>query len=524
MKGKVNKWTLSLFILIASAKGRSWGWLGLISILLITVYIHVPSLYLSFTGDDFQWWQQARMALEEPSLLLAPGGGYRPVNTWTLSLNHLLFGTNPMGYHATNLLLHLICGVLFWFLLGRFSLSLLARSAVVFLWLCSPYSLEPAQIINTRYDLILPLCWLALALIWSGPKESWNRGRLAGAIALASLTLFTVETWVVLPAFVFCFDLCLSRIHLRRALLHTLWVGIAPLIYILIYFLHPPIEKSVYYAGGLKAAVKVPHTWAVFSNLTPLYPLEFPFRSMEVLTLLMMGSLAWFGWRRSQPLMGIGFAFFLLPFLPILPVGFMTTRYTSIPLMGFLMIMCAGIRELLVSLKGWQQQLAVILVGAMVLLMLIANLAWLQGDMIDARRYADLHTKLLAEAQAFLPSLPRDRLIVAVRLENENPLLELALDSRGIPKLYYPRHLDPYGLIDWAALLSYLLEPTGGPLYVMASLDETKTSNYAVIGHIQGGFVVLPTDAPTAQEAALTWQNKLHQVRFLKPWQPLTHP
>jgi hypothetical protein len=511
-----KKLILSLPGLIASTKDRSW--LGLMSVLLITIYVHAPSLYLGFTGDDFQWWQQARMALDKPSLLLAPGGGYRPVNTWTLSLNHLLFGTKPLGYHATNLFLHLLCGILFWFLLGRFSLCVLVRWIVVVLWLCSPYSLEPAQIVNTRYDLILPLCWLALALIWPRPKESWNRGRLTAAIVLAGLTLFTAETWVVLPAFVLCFDLCLSQIHLRRALLHTLWAGIAPLMYVFIYFLHPPIDRSVYYAGGLKAAVKVPHAWAVFSNLIPLYPLDFPFGSMEVLALLMMGSLAWFGWRRSQPLMGIGFAFFLLPFLPILPVGFMTTRYTSIPLMGFLMMVCAGVRELLLSLKGWQQWVAKVLVGAMVLLEFIANLAGLQGDMIDAQRYADLHTRLLTEAQVLLPSLPRDRLIVAVRLENENPLLELALDSKGVPKLYYPRHLDPYGLIDWAALLSYVLEPVGGPLYGIASLDETKTPNYTVIGHIQGGFVILPTDAPTAYDAALIWQNRHHYVRFLKPW------
>ena len=33
------------------------------------------------------------MAIEQPGLLLAPYGGYRPLNTWTLALDHVVYGT-----------------------------------------------------------------------------------------------------------------------------------------------------------------------------------------------------------------------------------------------------------------------------------------------------------------------------------------------------------------------------------------------------------------------------------------------
>lgn len=498
-------------------RDERWAWIWLMLVILLTTYVHIPLLYLGFTGDDFQWWQQSRMTLDDPSLLLIPGGAYRPINTWTLLLNYLLFGTDPIGYHATNLLFHLICGALFWFLLGRFSFSAPARAGIVILWLCSPYSLEPVQFVNIRYDIVLPICWLALALIWPKPENSWSRGRLSGAVALAGLTLFAVETWVVLPAFVFCFDLCLHRVSFLKALYRSALVGLAPLIYVFIYFRNPPMDPNIYYTGGLKAATKIPHAWAVFSNLSVLYPLEFPFGTMEVFSLVVMSLLARLGWQQRNSLIGIGFAFFLLPFLPILPVAFMGSRYTAIPLIGFLMIVGAGVKELMTSLKGWWYQIARIAVSTLILLVLWANLGWLHGDRIDAQRASEAHAKLLAEAQAFVPGLPHDRFIVAIRLETENPLLQIALNSQGVLKLYYPRHPDPYALINWAALFSYTLETRGGPIYIEVPFEEANTSNYIVIGHVQGGFVQLPAEAPTARDAAIAW-NRHHHVRVLKPW------
>ncbi|MCI0530204.1 MAG: hypothetical protein L0Y56_22400 [Nitrospira sp.] len=507
--------------IVAITWDRLWTWLGLVLAILLTLYVHTPSLYLGFAGDDFQNWQLARRALDDPVLLLtAPGTFYRPANTWFFALGHLLFGTEPGGYHLMSLLLHLTCGGLFWLFLGHFSLSAPACAAVAILWLCSPYSLETAQWVTTGYDLILPICWLSLALIWPNRQEPWSYGKLLTAFLLAGLTVFTKESWIVLPAFIFCFDLCLRQTSLQRALRNSLLVALAPLAYILIYVLVRPLDTVGYYAGGLKAVAKIPHAWTVFFNLTPLHPVNIPFGVPEIISLAIMGSLAWLGWRRRSTFMGIGFAFFFLPFIPVLPVAYLPSRYTTIPLMGFLMVAGAGVQELLASLKGWRQQVTMVAVGALILLMLAANLAWLQGDMVDAQRYYEAHDQLLAEARVFLPYLPQDRVIVAVRLENKNPLLELVFDFKGVSKLYYPRHPDPYNLIDWAALLSYTLEPMGGLIYVEIPLDEAKTGDYLTIGHIQGNFVRLLTEAPTAYEAAVAWKSRPAYVRLLKPWQP----
>src|SRR5882762_4026315 len=46
-------------------------------------------------------------------------GHFQPLTWLTFSLDYLIWGTNPVGYHLTNLLLHSINAVLFFFLARR---------------------------------------------------------------------------------------------------------------------------------------------------------------------------------------------------------------------------------------------------------------------------------------------------------------------------------------------------------------------------------------------------------------------
>ena len=72
-----------------------------------TVWLYAPTLRFELAGDDYQWVQHAHLAMHRPVLLLADlDTFYRPVSTWTLVLDRILWGYRPLGYHLTNLLLH----------------------------------------------------------------------------------------------------------------------------------------------------------------------------------------------------------------------------------------------------------------------------------------------------------------------------------------------------------------------------------------------------------------------------------
>jgi hypothetical protein len=480
---------------------------------------HRPCLDLGFVGDDFQWWQHARMALERPGLLLAPHGGYRPLNTWTMAVDHLLYGTAPRGYHLTSLLWHLGCGAVFWALLGRLGVSAAARGAAVAIWLCSPYTLEPAQAVCERFEPALLAAWLGLAVLWPRQGERWRPARVAGAVGLVALTAMTKETWVALPAFVVLFELVLSRSGWRSALRRGGLAALGPLAYVAGYFALPPIAPGSFFGAGIAGALKVPHALAVFSGLTDLRPMEFAFGPAEAAAVALAGVFGWLAWRWRSGAMAVGFGFFLFPLLPVLPVGWMTSRYTFMPLAGFLTVAAAA-ADAAVRRAGPRSRIPLTAgLGLLACVVLAAGLAALRGDMADARSLSLVHGRLVAEAEAFAPGYPRQGAVVAVRLDRREPLRDLSQVLQGTAKTFFVRGDDPAGLADWAALLSYVLDPRGGPL-LAAVRPAAAGVTYTVVGYSDGGFVELPRQAATVEAEVAAWRTSGRTPRVLLPWQP----
>jgi hypothetical protein len=481
---------------------------------------HRPCLELGFVGDDFQWWQHARMALEQPGLLLAPHGGYRPLNTWTMSLDHLLYGTWPWGYHLTSLLWHLGCGLVFWAFLGRLGLSAAARGVALALWLCSPYTLEPAQVVSERYEPALLASWLGLAMLWPRRGESWRRGRAVAAFLLGGLTAMCKESWVVLPAFTLLLDLTVARVGVVASLRRSALVALGPLMYMAWYFAHPPIAPGTYFGSALTGAIKIPHAWAVFSGLAPLRPMEFTFGVPEIAAVALASALAWLAWRWRSTAMAVGFGFFVLPFVPVLAVGWMTSRYTFMPLAGFLTVGVAAAEHAVQHVRAryrWPAAAGFVGLG---LVVLATGLADLRGDMADARAFSRVHERLVAEAEAFAPRFPGSDAVVAVRLDSSSPLHEIARAPQGVAKVFFVRGADPAGLADWSALLSYVLDPCGGPLLTTVEPAAAAGLPFAVVGYAEGGFLELPRRAATVDGEVAAWRASGYSPRVLVPWKP----
>ena len=81
-------------------------------------------------------------------------GFYRPITTTSFALDYSLWGTNPFGYHLTNLLLHILNVILIYFLINRLGGRGLAFLAALF------FAAHP---IHTE-----SVSWIRIALIsWS---------------------------------------------------------------------------------------------------------------------------------------------------------------------------------------------------------------------------------------------------------------------------------------------------------------------------------------------------------------------
>ena len=129
----------------------------------------------------------------------AAGGltvGGRPVVNLTLALNYAFGGTNVWGYHALNLLIHILAGLALFGVVRRTPpRSTLFAFAVALLWTVHPLQTESVTYIIQRAESLMGLFYLltlycfiryadeTLARSATDPKRSGNSNRLRPTVA-----------------------------------------------------------------------------------------------------------------------------------------------------------------------------------------------------------------------------------------------------------------------------------------------------------------------------------------------------
>jgi hypothetical protein len=155
--------------------------------------------------------------------------------------------------------------------------------------------------------------------------------------------------------------------------------------------------------------------------------------------------------------------------------------------------------------------------GVLFATQLTLDLLTLRGDMADASRLDAAHRRLLAETRAFLTELPKDRVLVVVRLDRADPLRDLVESVAGIPKAYFDRVRDPYGLIDWPSLLTFALDPNGGPVFEAVEPEAAGTASFSVLAHLDGGFRLITPLATSVPGEVRAWEARGFHPRVVRP-------
>ena len=173
---------------------------------LLTGVCYLPAmLWGGFVWDDFIWFQSR--AVQEWSGLgdiwSWPSRIHREIHYWPLTyttfwLEHKMWGLEPAGYHAVNVLLHLLNSLLVWRLLLRLAVPGAWVAAAVFA--LHPTHVESVAWIIERKDVLSGLFYLAAVLAWLRFLEQPRPWRYGLALLLFAAGLLSKSIVVTLPA------------------------------------------------------------------------------------------------------------------------------------------------------------------------------------------------------------------------------------------------------------------------------------------------------------------------------------
>jgi hypothetical protein len=254
---------------------------------------------------------------------------------------------NPCGYHATNVLLHLVNGVLVFLLLKRLTGNLFVAWLTAALFLVHPVQIESVVWISSRKGLLCSAFLLWAAIVRLRPdvtarQDAWYIGLLVAALLSKALA-------IVFPPIVLLYDVLIRREKTAPAIARQIIPGLLTL---LLLFYTASVQNTV--LGGVRGhmdfsllhimAIDVTILWQYIAML--FYPTDlcvmYDPQTSGIGLKVLIGSVAWATvgcalWqvRKSQPLWILGALSFLLLLFPVLNFFRITTlmndRYLYLP-------------------------------------------------------------------------------------------------------------------------------------------------------------------------------------------------
>ena len=194
--------------------------LSIISFLIIGLGIYANSFQNEFIWDDDDsivnniYIQDFHYFPKYFSENLIAGSGqttnyWRPVLLISFALDYKIFNLNPLGYHLTNTLLHILVAILGFFLIYTLSQKKFLLSYLpALLFLVHPLQTEAITYIAGRADPLSSVFALLTLIFYVNFRNKNNKKYLFFSVGTFLLALLTKEQSILLPALVLLVELC----------------------------------------------------------------------------------------------------------------------------------------------------------------------------------------------------------------------------------------------------------------------------------------------------------------------------
>jgi hypothetical protein len=208
-------------------------WTALV-LALVTAAVYARVVTLDFVDyDDHQYVTENEAVLGGVTLdglrwvmTHAHGGNWHPLTGLSHMLDVELFGTNPVGHHVVNVLLHVLNVVLLYAFLAGTTRRRVPAALVAALFALHPLRVESVAWVSERKDVLSGAFALGTLCMWAAWDRRGGAWRYLTALVLCGLGLAAKPMLVTLPFVLLLVDVWplerVRRVGWRRLVLEKL--------------------------------------------------------------------------------------------------------------------------------------------------------------------------------------------------------------------------------------------------------------------------------------------------------------
>ncbi len=197
------------------------------ALVVIIAILYFPALGANFMGDDFNWLRFLHFHF--PALMegqgwnlwltpfMAPGKWslFRPMLNLFFLLDYTAWELNPVGYHVTDLILHILNSFLVFLLGWQLTERRWVGVVSALLFAIMPVHVEAVSWFSARADGLSTIWYLLSVLFFVFARTRGRASFLAIALVTFGLALASKEAAMTLPAMIAAYDLLYHREEIR---------------------------------------------------------------------------------------------------------------------------------------------------------------------------------------------------------------------------------------------------------------------------------------------------------------------
>lgn len=313
-------------------------------------------------------WNHIKSTFQSKSV-----GMYQPFTTLLYTLIHSFFGLNPLAYHISSLIFHLINCLLLFRLLQHFGIERKLTFLFVAIFAFHPMQVESIVWASAFSNLVFCSFFFASMVFYIYYFKTKLKKYYLISLFLFIVSCLSKSTAVVLPLFLMACDYFFSERVKLSMLLNKVPFFILSLIFGIITLYS---RESAGHLSDLSISFNLFDRMFLIAYSILFYPFKFIFpvklsvfypypdlvNSMLpfyfYLSLVILGALLFLLWKnRKEKILIVGTAFFLFgvaPIIQLIPVGnqITTDRYVYLPIIGFTLILAHCIKRLRLKVRA----------------------------------------------------------------------------------------------------------------------------------------------------------------------------